>query len=67
MKRIIGTVCSVAIVLSLCSAAFASNSVAPSGIKIIKQIVLSDEEPAPTSVPATEPAPAPEPTAPEPK
>ena len=66
MKKILVTCFSVIIAVSFAAVVLAANPVTPSSVTITKQLILSDDEPAPLPDPA--PAPEPEPaTRPDPE
>lgn len=65
MKKMVSTLMSAVLVMSLCSVVLAANNAGQCKATFVKQMILSEEEPAPAPTTGTEPAPAPEP-APEP-
>ena len=66
MKKVLVASFSTFIALSFSAVVFASNLVTPCAFKTTKQLILSEDEPAPAPEPAPEPTPEPTP-APEPE
>jgi hypothetical protein len=61
VKKIVVILFSVIITLSFSAIVFAANHATPCPVKIAKQLILSEDEPAPPPDPVPEPTPAPEP------
>jgi hypothetical protein len=61
MKKVLVTCFSIIIAFSFSAVVFAANHVNTCTFKITKQVILSEDEPAPAPEPAPEPTPAPEP------
>lgn len=68
MKKVFVTFVSIIIAVSFSAVVFAANNADTFSAKIAKQVILSEDEPAPVPEPAPEPEPSPEPVpAPEPQ